>query len=96
MLARFGQSDYIKNIPIGSVTAGVAMHTERPLFIVNPHISLNVLVKELAAREFPLAEEVWLGYHQQKADPAPGPGFWCVYRGHPCCCGPVPPAPGWP
>jgi nucleotide-binding universal stress UspA family protein/predicted GNAT family acetyltransferase len=70
MLARFGQSDYIKNIPIGSVTAGVAMHTERPLFIVNPHISLNVLAKELAAREFPLAEEVWLSYHQQKADPS--------------------------
>ncbi len=70
MIARLGQSDYIKNIPIGSVTAGVAMHAERPLFIVNPHISLNVLVKELDAREFPLAEEVWLSYHQQKADPS--------------------------
>jgi nucleotide-binding universal stress UspA family protein/GNAT superfamily N-acetyltransferase len=68
MIARLGQSDYIKNIPIGSVTAGVAMHAERPLFIVNPHISLNVLVKELDAREFPLAEEVWISYHQQKAD----------------------------
>ena len=46
------------------------MHAERPLFIVNPPISLNVLVKELEKREFPLAEEVWLGYHQQKADPS--------------------------
>jgi nucleotide-binding universal stress UspA family protein/GNAT superfamily N-acetyltransferase len=70
MIARLGQSDYIKNIPIGSVTAGVATHAERPLFIVNPHISLNVLVKELADQEFPLAEEVWLSYHQQKADPS--------------------------
>lgn len=70
MIARFGQSDYIKNIPIGSVTAAVAMHAERPLFIVNPYISLNVLVKELEPREFLLAEQVWLGYHQQKADPA--------------------------
>lgn len=69
MIARLGHSDYIKNIPIGSVTAGVAMHAERSLFIVNPHISLNVMVKELADREFPLAEEVWLSYHQQKADP---------------------------
>jgi len=75
MLARFGQSDYIKNIPIGSVTAGVAMHTERPLFIVNPNISLNVLVKELADREFPLAEEVWLSYHQQNVNPATDRAF---------------------
>lgn len=70
MIARLGQSDYIKNIPIGSVTAGVAMHAERPLFIVNPHISLNVLVKELEAGEYPQAEQVWLSYHQQKADPS--------------------------
>jgi nucleotide-binding universal stress UspA family protein len=69
MIARHGQSDYIRNIPIGSVAAGVSMHAGRPLFIVNPHISLSVLVKELEAREFPLAEQVWLGYHQQKADP---------------------------
>jgi len=70
LIARLGQSDYIRNIPIGRVAAEVAMHAERPLFIVNPHISLSVLVKELKAGEFPLAEQVWLGYHQQKADPA--------------------------
>jgi GNAT superfamily N-acetyltransferase len=70
MIARLGQSDYIKNIPIGSVAKGVAMHAGRPLFMVNPRISLNVLVKELGAEEFFLAEQVWLGYHQQKADPA--------------------------
>jgi nucleotide-binding universal stress UspA family protein len=70
MMARLGQSDYIKNIPIGGVAAGVVMHAERPLFIVNPHISLNVLVKELGAPDFPLAEQVWLGYHQQKANPS--------------------------
>ncbi len=70
MIARLGQSDYIKNIPIGSVAKGVAMHAVRPLFMVNPRISLNVLVKELGGEEFFLAEQVWLGYHQQKADPA--------------------------
>jgi GNAT superfamily N-acetyltransferase len=70
MIARLGKADYIKNIPIGSVTAGVAMHAERPLFIVNHPISLNVLVKELEAKEFSLAEQLWLGYHQQKADPS--------------------------
>ena len=57
MFARLGQSDYIKNVTIGSVAAGVAMHADRPLFIVNPPISLNVLAKELDKREFPLAEE---------------------------------------
>lgn len=69
MIARYGQSDYFKNIPIGSVAEGVAMHAERPLFIVNPAISLNVLVKELGVREFALAEQIWLGYHQQTVDP---------------------------
>jgi nucleotide-binding universal stress UspA family protein/predicted GNAT family acetyltransferase len=70
MIARRGQSDYIKNIPIGDIAAGVAMHAERPLFIVNPHISLNVQVKELESGEFPQAEQVWLSYHQQNADPS--------------------------
>jgi GNAT superfamily N-acetyltransferase len=29
-----------------------------------------VLVQELAIRDFPQAEQLWLGYHQQKADPS--------------------------
>jgi len=70
MFARLGLSDYIKNVTIGSVASAVAMHADRPLFIVNPPISLKVLAKELETREFPLAEELWLGYHQQKADPS--------------------------
>ena len=70
MFARLGLSDYIKNVTIGSVAAGIALHADRPLFLVNPPISLHVLEKELDKREFPLAEELWLGYHQQKADPS--------------------------
>lgn len=70
MIARRGKSDYIKNIPIGGVAAEVAMHTERSLFIVNPYISLNILVKELEPREFCQAEQVWISYHQQTADPS--------------------------
>jgi nucleotide-binding universal stress UspA family protein/GNAT superfamily N-acetyltransferase len=69
MLARFGQSDYIKNIPIGSVAAGVFAKATRPLFILSPHISLSVVARELIPAEFPQAEEIWLGYHQQKTDP---------------------------
>jgi nucleotide-binding universal stress UspA family protein/GNAT superfamily N-acetyltransferase len=70
MIARLGQSDYAKNIPLGRIVAGVATTAERPLFIVNPHISLDIRVKELDPGQFALAEQLWLDYHQQKADPA--------------------------
>ena len=70
MIARVGQSDYAKNIPLGRTVAGVVAAAERPLFIVNPHVSLNVVVAELAPSRFSLAEQLWLDYHQQKADPA--------------------------
>jgi nucleotide-binding universal stress UspA family protein/predicted GNAT family acetyltransferase len=70
MIARLGQSDYLKNVTIGTVTEGVAMHAERPLFIVNPQISLAVAVRELDTSEFPLAGYIWRSYHQQTADPA--------------------------
>jgi N-acetylglutamate synthase-like GNAT family acetyltransferase len=33
-----------------------------------PHIHLDVEARELSYGEFDLAEKVWLGYHQQKAD----------------------------
>ena len=69
MIARYGRSDYAKNIPLGHVTAGVAAKARRPLFIVSPHISLTVTARELAKTEFGLAEMVWMTYHQQKADP---------------------------
>jgi nucleotide-binding universal stress UspA family protein/predicted GNAT family acetyltransferase len=69
MMGRYGKSDYTKNIPLGHVVAGVAAKAQRPLFIVSPHISLAVSVRELARNEFGLAEEVWLTYHQQKGDP---------------------------
>ena len=69
MIARYGKSDYAKNIPLGSVAEGVIAKAQRPLFVLSPHISLTVIVKELTKYEFVLAEEVWTQYHQQKADP---------------------------
>jgi len=81
MIARFGQSDYIKNIPIGSVAAAIVNHAERPVFIVNPHISLSLAVKELETKEFPLAEEIWTAYHQQKADPVADRVFGAFIEG---------------
>ena len=69
MIARYGKSDYAKNIPLGTVADGVVSKSHRPLFVLSPHISLTVIVKELTKYEFRLAEEVWTQYHQQKADP---------------------------
>jgi nucleotide-binding universal stress UspA family protein/GNAT superfamily N-acetyltransferase len=69
MIARYGKSDYAKNIPLGPVAEGVVSKAQRPLFVLSPHISLTVIIKELTKYEFRLAEEVWTQYHQQKADP---------------------------
>ncbi len=69
MIARYGGSDYTKNIPLGHVTAGVTSKARRPLFVVSPHISLTVTARELEKTEFVLAENLWITYHQQKADP---------------------------
>jgi Universal stress protein UspA and related nucleotide-binding proteins len=69
LIARFGQSDYASNIPLGHVAAGVADLAQRPLFVLSPHISLTIHTRELRGEEFGLAEEVWRTYHQQKGDP---------------------------
>ncbi len=69
LIARLGQSDYIRNVPIGRVAGGVAARAERPLFIVNANVSLSISAKELTKDEFSRAEVLWLGYHQQRADP---------------------------
>jgi nucleotide-binding universal stress UspA family protein/N-acetylglutamate synthase-like GNAT family acetyltransferase len=70
MLARFGTSDYIRNIPLGGVAYGVITRATRPLFILSPHISLSVVARELIPAEFFQAEKIWLGYHQQKTEPS--------------------------
>ena len=69
MIARYGRSDYAKNIPLGRTAEGVITGVGRPLFVLNPHVSLSVRVRELEAGEFYRAEQVWTGYHQQKGDP---------------------------
>ncbi len=50
MIARYGRSDYAKNIPLGRVAAGVATRARRPLFILSPHISLTVIARETEQR----------------------------------------------
>lgn len=70
MLPRLGRTDYITNTPIGSTAAGVAKQAHRPVCIIFPALDLEIAVRELRKDEFPLAEEVWVHYHQQTADPA--------------------------
>ena len=69
MISRFGESDYMKNIPLGRVAAGVLAAADRPVFVTSPHISLNVRAREITREEYPLAKSVWQGYHQQTVDP---------------------------
>jgi len=69
VLPRFGASDFIKSLPIGSTAEEVAKKAKIPVYLLFPDIQLDVVVRELEKNEFPLAEEVWLQYHQQTADP---------------------------
>lgn len=70
MLSRFCKLDYTKNIPIGSTADAIALRSTRPVLIRIPQLVLDVLVRELSPDEFTLAEQVWIHYHQQKADRA--------------------------
>ena len=36
MIARYGKSDYAKNIPLGTVADGVVAKAQRPLFVLSP------------------------------------------------------------
>ncbi len=68
-LPRFGASDFIKALPIGSTAREVAQQTRAPLFLFYPEIQLEVVARELERDEFFGAEEIWQQYHQQTADP---------------------------
>jgi nucleotide-binding universal stress UspA family protein len=68
-MPRFGASDYIKSLPIGSTAEEVVRRAKTPLFLFYPHIELETITRELAPEEFAKAETVWEHYHQQKADP---------------------------
>ncbi|KUG20669.1 MAG: GNAT family N-acetyltransferase [Methanomicrobiaceae archaeon] len=83
MMPRFGERDYFRDIPIGSTTVDVAKIARRPLFVRYPRLDMVVDVRELAPEEFPLAEELWLGYHQQKADLQSDRIFGVFLENHP-------------
>ncbi|MDD4256017.1 MAG: GNAT family N-acetyltransferase, partial [Methanofollis sp.] len=70
LLPRLGKTDYITNIPIGSTAADVAKRARVPVCVIVPALDLDIAVREIDAREFPLVDEVWTHYHRQTADPA--------------------------
>lgn len=70
VMPRCGKADYVRNVQLGGTTAGVVRRARRPVFVLSPLIALEVQARELAPGEFSLAEEVWVHYRQQTADPA--------------------------
>jgi len=82
-ISRYGSRDYATNIPLGRTAAGVAERVQRPVLVRYPLLHLDVTVRELAPAEFSLAEQVWSGYRQQKADPATDRIFAVFVEGKP-------------
>ncbi|NYT07280.1 MAG: GNAT family N-acetyltransferase [Methanomicrobiales archaeon] len=80
-MPRFGASDFIKTLPIGSTAREVADQTRIPLFLFYPEIRLEVVARELDRDEFPGAEEIWRQYHQQTADPGRDRVFGVLVEG---------------
>lgn len=67
-MARYGRRDYIRQILLGATSSEVARRALVPVLVLNPRLELQMEVRELGPGEFPLAEEVWISYHQQTAD----------------------------
>ena len=70
VLSRFGKKDYVQAVGIGGTAGEVARRAQAPVLVHYPTLHYEVVTRELAPGEFPVAEEIWLHYHQQKADPA--------------------------
>ncbi len=69
LLSRFGKKGYVQAVGIGSTAAGIAEKAGCPVLVRYPHLRYEVVTREIAREEFPVAEELWLHYHQQKANP---------------------------
>lgn len=70
LLSRFGKRDYVQARGIGSTAGEIAEKARCPVLVRYPDLHYDVVTRELEKAEFPVAEELWLHYHQQKTDPA--------------------------
>jgi nucleotide-binding universal stress UspA family protein/GNAT superfamily N-acetyltransferase len=68
ILTRFGKKNYVQAVRIGRSAAEVAERAKQPVLVRYPVLHYEVVTRELAPDEFPIAEDVWLHYHQQKPD----------------------------
>jgi len=68
LMPRSGLARHFSGGELGSTVAGVANRTTCPLLVRKPAARLSTRVRELPAEEFSSAEELWVHYHNQKAD----------------------------
>ncbi|MFA7562721.1 MAG: GNAT family N-acetyltransferase [Methanoculleus sp.] len=69
-IPRIGRRDAAGPAPLGSVTSAVAGCVRQPVLVLAVSIHLEIETRELRSDEFGLAEEIWIDYHELKADPA--------------------------
>jgi nucleotide-binding universal stress UspA family protein/predicted GNAT family acetyltransferase len=70
LLTRFGKRDYVQAAGIGPTAGEVGEKARQPVLVWYPHLHYEVVTRELAPDEFSIADEIWLHYHQLKADRA--------------------------
>ncbi len=69
VIPRIGKRDAPGSAPLGSVTSAVIECVKPPVLVLAVSIHLRIETRELRSEEFGLAEEIWLDYHQLKANP---------------------------
>lgn len=69
VIPRIGKRDAAGSAPLGSVTSAVVECVKSPILVLAIPILLKIETRELRSEEFPLAEEIWIDYHQLKANP---------------------------
>ncbi|NLB00265.1 MAG: GNAT family N-acetyltransferase [Methanomicrobiales archaeon] len=67
-IPRIGRRDAAGPAPLGSVTSAVAGCVRQPVLVLAVSIHLEIETRELRSDEFGLAEEIWVDYHELKAD----------------------------
>ncbi|NLA38316.1 MAG: GNAT family N-acetyltransferase [Methanomicrobiales archaeon] len=68
VIPRLGRRDAAGGAPLGSVTTGVVGCVKPPVLVLAVPIHLRIETRELRSMEFPLAEDIWIDYHQLKSD----------------------------
>ena len=68
-IPRIGRRDVAGAAPLGSVTSAVIGCVKQSVLVLTVSIRLDIETRELRSEEFELAEEIWVDYHELKADP---------------------------